>query len=479
MTLPVVLVVVLVLVAVAGALLLRHFSENPSLTGEMHTTKPAFRKDTHPAVALAPRAPSQASPQLPAASVRNSPLKEAADQQLTKFLKARQRLENLGAAQWGNGTYEEILQLANQGDAQYRNESFAAAAAFYGRAMQKAGRLAAGGPAALEKLMTQSLEAIEAGDGESARQKLWAARKIDPGNRQVKKLLQRAVQAEKVQQLFQNGQRLEKDAAAERALTQYRRALELDPDAVRVRKAYHDLSVQVADAKYRRFMSQGLSAFERREYHRARDSLLKAQAVKPGAAQVRDALSQVNVARQKQRMDILRQQALAAEAAENWTLALQSYRAALAMDDKIAFAVDGKQRIEVQIRRSKHLDFFLEKPQSLQYDRRLDQARELIRELEAAPVHGSRLSRDTQRLKRLVTLYATPVLVTIVSDGLTNVAVYRVGRLGRFTIHRLQLLPGIYTIVGSRDGYQDVRRKIIVKPGRQPFQITIACKTRV
>lgn len=469
--------IMLALAATGGALLLRHPA---APTGKIAAQKPAPQKELPPSAPPAPPPSSEPGLQPSHPEPARDRLREkTADQQLSQYLKAQKHLEDLGAAQWGSDAYNEIRQLAQEGDTQYRNKGFADAATLYARAAQKAGKLADEAPEALKMLVRQGLADITAGDGKSALQKLQTAGKVDPRNPEIEKLMRRAAQAEKVQQLFLKGQQLEKNNAAGRALVKYRQALELDPEASRVRNAYRDLSVRVAETDYRRFMSRGLMAFERREYSQARTSLLKARALKPQASGVLDALAQVNAALQKQRMDTLRQQALAAEAAENWKLAMQSYQAVLAMDDRIAFAVDGKQRAEMQLSLLKRLDFFLKKPHSLQDERQLDKARRLIRKLEAAPVKGPRTVRHTVRLKGLVRAYATPVPITIQSDGLTSVAVYRVGRLGRFTVHRLHLRPGIYTMVGSRDGYQDVRRKIVVEPGQPSLQITIACKTKV
>ena len=50
----------------------------------------------------------------------------------------------------------------------------------------------------------------------------------------------------------------------------------------------------------------------------------------------------------------------------------------------------------------------------------------------------------------------TPIPVTLVSDGMTDVTVFRVGGLGSFAEHRLELLPGDYVVAGTREGYRDV-----------------------
>lgn len=58
--------------------------------------------------------------------------------------------------------------------------------------------------------------------------------------------------------------------------------------------------------------------------------------------------------------------------------------------------------------------------------------------------------------------------VQLASDNLTDVQIYRVGRLGSFESRQIELLPGKYTAVGTRAGYRDVRREFTIIPGVQP-----------
>ena len=53
----------------------------------------------------------------------------------------------------------------------------------------------------------------------------------------------------------------------------------------------------------------------------------------------------------------------------------------------------------------------------------------------------------------------------LTSDELTTVTLYRVGALGAFASHDVELRPGTYTAIGSRDGYRDVRQTFTVRPG--------------
>ena len=69
--------------------------------------------------------------------------------------------------------------------------------------------------------------------------------------------------------------------------------------------------------------------------------------------------------------------------------------------------------------------------------------------------------------------------VTLLSDGQTEVIIYRVARLGRFQEQRLALRPGTYTATGSRVGYRDVRRVFKVRPDAPPPPLVIRCKEAI
>ena len=73
----------------------------------------------------------------------------------------------------------------------------------------------------------------------------------------------------------------------------------------------------------------------------------------------------------------------------------------------------------------------------------------------------------------------TPIRVTLYSDKKTEVLVFRVGRLGVFERHDLDLRPGRYTVVGSRDGYRDVRRTLNVEPGKTDIRLTVRCEEKL
>ena len=84
---------------------------------------------------------------------------------------------------------------------------------------------------------------------------------------------------------------------------------------------------------------------------------------------------------------------------------------------------------------------------------------------------GPQLSAHIEKVSALLAAYRDPVPVVFVSDNLTQVTLSTVGRLGSFERKQLNLRPGSYTVIGSRDGCRDFRADIVVKPDMQPVEI--------
>jgi tetratricopeptide (TPR) repeat protein len=194
---------------------------------------------------------------------------------------------------------------------------------------------------------------------------------------------------------------------------------------------------------------------------------------------VHDALTQVEAAVRLQSMGDIQARAAEAEALEDWAKALDLYAAALTLDRTLQFAVQGRERSLQRMEIDKRLQFYLQKPEALESDESLARAAEVLNRAERIEPKGPRLNRQLEAFRQLVKEAQIQIRVTLVSDNLTEVLVYRVGRLGRFTAQELLLRPGRYTIVGTREGYKDVRKEILVKPGEALPQVTIACREKV
>jgi len=233
------------------------------------------------------------------------------------------------------------------------------------------------------------------------------------------------------------------------------------------------------EQRFHRHLSMGLTAYHEKDYGLARSELTKALELKPNAREVLEALAQVEAAVRLQSLGQIQAKAAETEMMEDWARAADLYTAALALDGTLQFAVQGRERALGRVELDKRMQFYLQKPEALESDESLARALEVLTRAEAIEPKGPRLSRQLEAFRRLVREAQSPIRVTLVSDNLTEVSVYRVGRLGRFRAQELLLRPGRYTVVGTREGYKDVRQEIVVKPGQTPSQVTVACREEV
>ena len=469
------LVSVFLLVLAGGGWLLHYLSNHP--VKPVKTGEPRIQPIPQPKAA--PSSEAIISPTEAEDPAKLAAAKLAAEQKMGEFLNLKNELDNKGAAQWGGARYIEMVAFANKGDQFFLDQAYSSAAHNYSAAITEASTLADQSDEALEKLLEQGHQALDEGDGARALENYRLALMIDAHSDAAQLGLERAKTIEAVMKLMASGRQHEKNNKLSFAHTDYSEALRLDPESEKVRHALNRVKTLIKEQEFAALMSDGLTALHNNDYPLARTKLLEAKSFKPDSQEIRDALNQVDEGLRLARIEKLRQTALAAEKTENWEQALSAYSEVLQIDASIEFASIGKQRSEEQIQIAKRIKYYLEKPNILASDRQLQNAILLLDQASQIKPKGARLTAQIEKLSRLVDAAQTPIKVTITSDNFTDVAVYKIARLGRFSVKELNLKPGTYTVVGARDGYQDVRHKIVIKPGQEPVQISIICKVKL
>ncbi len=433
-----------------------------------------------------PQAAQKKTPELPPAQPDKVPdpagiaaEKEQAEQKLAAFMQLKQQLEASGVSLWGNEMYRQMSQLADEADRLLIERNYIAAAEKYTGAAARARELVDRMAPTLKQLLDEGQMALDEGSGKLAEEKFTTALLIDPENRLARDNLQRAKNTDAVMRLLASGNQHENAGKIYAARADYQEALRLDSASKNAGQALARVNSQISEQEFQQLMSEGLTALHSNNYQLASTKLRKAQAYRPESREVKDALTQVDQAIRLSRIETHRSQAAAAERSEKWQQALDAYQQVLKIDANVQFAVQGKQSALKRIQIDERLNFFLQQPAVLESDRQLENALQLIDEIEAIDSKGPRLKDQHAKLVRIVDAAKTPVKVILESDTFTEVAVYKVGKLGRFATRELSLRPGSYTVVGTRDGYQDVRKKIIIKPEQGPTRVTIRCEVKI
>jgi hypothetical protein len=142
----------------------------------------------------------------------------------------------------------------------------------------------------------------------------------------------------------------------------------------------------------------------------------------------------------------------------------------------LTFALEGRERAEKRAALDEALDFHIQRPDRLSAPAVAREAEALLERARGAGLPGPALQVRIVALEAALALARTPVAVVIESDGFTELTLSRVGRLGTLTRRSLELVPGHYTLTGSRRGYRDVRRQFSLTPGAPAPTVSLRCE---
>ena len=175
----------------------------------------------------------------------------------------------------------------------------------------------------------------------------------------------------------------------------------------------------------------------------------------------------------------MRRGAVALESNERWAEALATYESLVARDASLVFAREGAARARPRAELARRLDSLVNNAARLAAPEVRAEAESLIARATAIPGEAPRLRAQVVALRTQLQRYDTPVKLVIQSDGATQVTIQKFRALGRVTQTELELKPGRYVLVGTRDGYRDVRREILLKPGEAAPVVELRCSEAI
>jgi tetratricopeptide (TPR) repeat protein len=417
-----------------------------------------------------------AEPAAPALSAEElAALQTKAESMLTELLQQRSRLEARSAARWGGAEWIAYDELGRTSDQALLADEYAKAVDSYTAALAAGTALLARAEQITASALATARQALQAGNAALAREQYDLVLGIEPDNAEALAGRTRAERLPEALALVARAEELRRQQSLEEAAELYREVLTLDSEWAPARTALEEINAALASQRLETLLSRGYSALAEEEYAEARGHFEAALALAPGSKSAADGLAQAEQGQKLATIALAEARALAFERREMWPEAIGVYEAALTADATLDFARTGLERARARADLDIKLETLLASPNLLFTDSVLADAGRIADEARELAAPESRIGGQVARLDELIRLASTPVTVELTSDELTEVTVYRVGPLGAFATKAVQVRPGTYTAIGSRDGYRDVRETFTVLPGRALSPIRIVC----
>lgn len=426
--------------------------------------------------ASAPVALETTAPPLSAADLQAlAQQKSAVDEQRASVSARLATLKSHGSESWAAPATAAAVAALASADALIQQRQYPSAHVHLSALARDLGVLEAQREPAFKSTLQRGESALQQGDSKAAAAAFALALAIKPGEAMAARGAHRATTLDAVFAQVAAAKGLEQQGRIAEAAAGYHRALTLDPLDAQAQAGVARTGATIQADQFGRAMARAYAAIDDHQEDAARAALDEARRVKPNDPEIARATAQLAAIDSSTQLSAALAQAHAAEASEHWQEASTQYQHALALDSTLVDARHALQVATDRARLDRELSLIIAHPERTYSDAVYTAARVTLQQAQAIAAPGPVLAGQVSQVAVLLDQAATPISVTLRSDNVTTVTVYRVGQLGSFAERVLQLKPGRYVVVGTRNGFRDVRQELNVAPGAAQSALLIQC----
>lgn len=440
------------------------------LPQRVETPATVARNDVDAPAARKPGAPGDVVAPFEAADSAHA--RKEAQAKLAEFFEQKTRLEEqLNVNAWGAEDLERITERAKAADQMFVEERYQESLNEYAAAVADLGALVEKGNSLYDAAIGDGESALASLDHPAAVEAFERALMVRPNDPAAQNGLARAAIVPEIVDLLRQSDRAVlrgEFVTADDYLNQVRA---LDPTTPGLDARTSEIAGAKAVERRKAILSEGFGALERGDHGAAIAAFKRVLDDNPNDADGHAGLQQAEQARLLAEIDRLRDLAESHESEDQWTEALATYDEVLAIDRSLRFARDGKARIAKRVALIESMQEFIDDPGVLSDDNEFSRARRVLADAGADTGAGPGFRAQVDALRAIVERSSVPVPLVIDSDNETEILIQKVGPVGSFLRNELMLRPGRYVIVGSRDGYRDIRNEIILEPDSGPVDI--------
>jgi tetratricopeptide (TPR) repeat protein len=398
---------------------------------------------------------------------------------LGELLSKMETLDGRAVQRWGGLRFRQAQAIYAEGDTAFLARDYELASEKYSEAIEIVEPLLDEVDQVFAETFANARAALDAADAVEAIRLFELAVAISPGHAEAQAGFARAKNLDEVISLTDQGFEFENELELEAARQSFATAVELDSEWLPAQTGLERVLATIKQMEFDQRMTEGLAALAERDYPGARAAFRMAQQLMPESREPADGMLQVDQGIRLDRIAAMERRAIKEEQQEAWETAVETYAEILEIDADLEFAQQGRARTQQMADLHAQLDEYIAAPDSLSSPSTMSKATRMVVEITRMQEIGPRLSDQRDQLSRLLKRAATPLTVQLVSDNVTDVSIYKVGKLGSFERRQLDLRPGTYVAVGSRPGFRDVRLEFRVAPEVDLQPVVVRCEEAI
>ncbi len=400
-------------------------------------------------------------------------LRQETEQALQTFLRLQARPDLSNAEVWASEQWHAAMNTAASGDKEFGQESFSAALKTYKNATAQLQTILDEREQTLNQSLADGWQFLQDNEIASASSSFERVLAMQADHQQAQLGLERTSVRAAVLDFMRKGQQAEITDNLQLAADAYSAALGLDMLYIPAQEALEKTTLELKNLAFQDAMGKALENLHNGKFLATQQALLDASKIYPDDPAIADTRQRLQTAQRQSSLGSLRQAAEHLVKQEQWAAARDKYKRALSIDSQAAFARNGLARSEEKLELHKQLDHYLADVTRLYSPDPLNNASKLLAANKQILRSEPKLAAKLNSLEKAVNIALIPIDLLIVSDNLTAVTIYKVGRQGSFLQKQLSLRPGKYTITGSRQGYRDVLKVFELQPGVSGQTVTI------
>ena len=380
---------------------------------------------------------------------------------------------------WAGDDYPRAVSAAEMAASEFGAHNFDAALIHLNQADRLLAEINLRAAAVAAEAVESGWRFLAAGDDQAAADSFSVALLIQPDNTDAQSGAHRALFYKEVLGFVLSGEAALARKDFEAAAAAFSQALNIDAQDLRAQAGYAQATQEGIRVQLAREIRTGYAAIEKESYASAMDAFGRALALNAQSEAAQQGMATAKKGQLDSRFKSIQSQARVAVDQYRWHDAMNRSAEALALDPASTDMQALHKRAQKAYALEVTLDELLAQPMRLSDATIQQQARNLVIEGRRGEGYGQSIAGKLNALERLVDAMATPKIMTIVSDGKTEVSVDRAMTLGKTERMTIELLPGRYIFRGFRVGYRDVRKEVLVSPESHGLELRMVCDERI